>query len=80
MSSAPSKVSRTEVESVRSAEPLIIHGTSAAIAFCTWFEALRVASPFGSASNDGMSRSQPSGSSRRWMAPIWPSSVACSRR
>ena len=61
----------TEVEPVRSAEPLIIQGTSGAIAFCTWFDALRVAIPFASASNVGMSRSQPSGSSRRCMADLF---------
>ena len=64
---------------MRSAEPLSSHGTFAAIAFWTWFEALRVAIPFASASNDGMSRSQPSGSSRRCIAPIWRSSDSCSR-
>ena len=78
---APStSLSRTEVESVRSAEPLISQGTRGAIAFCTWFEALRVARPLRSHSKNGMSRSQPSGSSRRCIAPIWRSSVPCWRR
>ena len=52
VASAPS--SPTEVEPVRSAEPASSHGTRAATAFSTWFDALRVAIPFSSGSKLGM--------------------------
>ena len=50
---------------MRSAEPASSQGSRSPIAFSTWFEALRVAIPFSSASKEGIAASQPSGSSRR---------------
>ena len=74
-SPSPSRSSRTEVESVRSAEPATSHGIRAAIAFCTLLDALRVAIPLLVGLEAGDVGVQPSGSSRRCIAS---SSAACS--
>jgi hypothetical protein len=66
--SSPSRP--TEVEPVRSAEPASSQGTRSAIAFSTLFDAFRVAIPSSSAAKEGISASQPSGSSRRCIWPI----------
>src|ERR1044072_4166515 len=61
---------RTEVESVRSAEPASSQGSCRATAFSTLLEALRVAVPFSSGSKLGISASHPAGSSRLCIASI----------
>ena len=57
------------LEPARSAEPPHSSGRAGAIALSTAPDALRVATPFGSASNEGSASSQPFGSVRvviRW--------------
>lgn len=69
----PASFMNVLVEGFRSAEPPTIHGTFLAIALSTCPELSRVANPFGSALNTGMSLSQPAGMSR---ASIVSSSAA----
>ena len=68
------------VELARSAEPPTSCGTRLAAHWIAMPDALRVAIPFGSASNRGTSSSKPAGISPRWMVSNSAALSGCSER